>query len=54
MEHDSMMSRIDELERYFGSDDEFPSEEIIDTDETDTNVTHGTTTVEPRIDLTPI
>ena len=28
-----MMSRIDELERHFGSDDEVSSEAIIDTDE---------------------
>jgi hypothetical protein len=33
MDNESMMSRIDELERYFGTDDELPSEEITDTDE---------------------
>ena len=33
MEHHSMMLRIDELERYFGSDEELTSEAIIDTDE---------------------
>ena len=33
MDDDSMMSIIDELERYFAGDDELPDEEIIDTDE---------------------